>query len=250
MRIVPVLDLMAGRAVHAVGGNRDHYGPLKSVLHEGTDPIELARALVASGHREVYVADLDAIAGSPINSDLLREMGALGLSLWVDAGLRMADDAVVLDMAGRESIVAGLETLSGPNVLGALVERFGPGRVVFSLDLRGGRPMTDTTGTWGHAAPGALAAVALDLGVRRILLLDLAHVGGRAGPVCLDMLSALRKALPDNVELSTGGGVANLEDVRRLHEAGASAVLVGSAIHDGRIRPIARAEYNGPSGTQ
>ena len=36
MRIFPVLDLKGGQAVHALGGDRDHYRPVRSVLHAST----------------------------------------------------------------------------------------------------------------------------------------------------------------------------------------------------------------------
>ena len=69
MRIIPVLDLQGGQAVHAIAGDRAHYRPIQSVLHEGPDPIGLARAYRDSlGLRDLYLADLDAIAGAPLPS--------------------------------------------------------------------------------------------------------------------------------------------------------------------------------------
>src|SRR5271165_5825122 len=43
-RVIPVLDLKAGRAVHAIRGNRSDYQPVRSLLHPSTDPEQLARA--------------------------------------------------------------------------------------------------------------------------------------------------------------------------------------------------------------
>src|SRR5947209_7775724 len=63
MRIIPVLDLKAGLAVHAVAGDRAYYQPIRSILHQGSDPIGLARAYRDKlGLSDLYVADLDAIA--------------------------------------------------------------------------------------------------------------------------------------------------------------------------------------------
>ena len=42
-----------------------------------------------------------------------------------------------------------------------------------------------------------------------------------------------------------GGGVRGVEDLRRLKRSGASAVLVASALHDGRLTPGAAAEFSG-----
>src|SRR5262249_5179641 len=64
LRIIPVLDLKGGLAVHAIGGNRDHYRPLRTPLHADSQPLGVARGFRDVLHfRELYLADLDAIAG-------------------------------------------------------------------------------------------------------------------------------------------------------------------------------------------
>ena len=65
MRVVPVIDLKDGTAVHAVRGERERYRPVNSTLAgDDGDPLALARAFrSALGLDELYVADLDAIGG-------------------------------------------------------------------------------------------------------------------------------------------------------------------------------------------
>ncbi len=114
-RLIPVLDIMAGLAVHAIGGDRGHYRPLRSLLHEGADPVGMARAYRdALGLRDLYLADLDAIAGAPPRVALYRELRGLGLGLWVDAGVRDASSLPPLLDSGAGTIVVGLETVRGP----------------------------------------------------------------------------------------------------------------------------------------
>ena len=232
-RVVPVLDLKAGRVVHAIGGDRAHYRPIASRLHPGSDPIPLARALRETfGFEELYLADLDAIAGAATRLDIYEDLHSLGLSLWVDAGVR--DAGSLGPIRSLATVVAGLETIRGPAALAAVVSEAGPERVVFSLDLRGGRPIVAEGAEWGTSDPRALAESALRAGVRRLLLLDLARVGTGRGVGTLGLVSELRKAHP-GLEIAVGGGVASVADLPPLGEAGASAVLVGSALHDGRI---------------
>ena len=72
-QVIPVIDLLNGRAVHAVGGRRAHYQPIQSILHASSDPIPLARALRDSlGLQTLYLADLDAIGGCPPRVDVYR----------------------------------------------------------------------------------------------------------------------------------------------------------------------------------
>ena len=44
-RIIPVLDVLRGRAVRAVGGHRENYRPLRSGLRLGSDPLTLTCAI-------------------------------------------------------------------------------------------------------------------------------------------------------------------------------------------------------------
>ena len=79
MRVIPVIDLKGGVAVHAVRGERERYRPLRSRIAEGSDPVELTRAVRERfGLDELYVADLDAIAGGPGSAGRRRRAGARG----------------------------------------------------------------------------------------------------------------------------------------------------------------------------
>jgi hypothetical protein len=64
MRIIPVMDLMAGQVVRGIAGRRAEYRPLVSPLCGSSAPLEVARAFRGLGFSEMYLADLDAIAGA------------------------------------------------------------------------------------------------------------------------------------------------------------------------------------------
>ncbi len=237
MRVIPVLDLKAGQAVLAIAGNRAHYDPVRGILHEGSDPIGLARAFRDRlGLSDLYLADLDAITGAPPALPLYGDLQRLGLNLWVDAGVRFEADVPPLLAAGASVVVLGLETLDGPEALAEVVDRHGPNRLVFSLDLRDGRPLIDTALAWGTSDPRRLVDAVVATGVRRVLLLDLARVGTGQGVGTLTLLAELRTG-HSALEWIVGGGVRGPNDLAALSRAGASAVLVGSALHDGRIAP-------------
>lgn len=230
-----MIDVLRGRAVHARGGRRDDYGPIRSILRPGSDPFALADAVRnALGTPEVYLADLDAITGGPPSNGLYQALAGLGLSTWVDAGLRDGAGVASLLVAGVGKVVAGLETVAGRGGLRRVCQEAGVGRVVFSLDLRHGRPIVAPGADWPGDDPAHLATYAIDEGIGTVILLDLARVGGGRGVGTIDLLGRLSGAHP-RVEWVVGGGVAGWEDVEELGRAGASAVLVASAIHDGRI---------------
>ena len=87
---------------------------------------------------------------------------------------------------------------------------------------------------WETDDPLTLCRLALEFGVRRILLLDLTRVGSGSGVGTLPLLEALA-ALHPELDITIGGGVSGIDELTALKETAASAVLIGSALHDGRI---------------
>ncbi len=149
-----------------------------------------------SALRALYLADLDSIAGSPPDFALYEKLVETGFHLIVDPGLRNLNSAGRLLELDRTSsaIVAALETLDGPIALREMIEELGAERTVFSLDLFNGRPRIAMPGAWKSTDPLDLAHEAIELGIRRLLLLDLARVGTGRGPGTLTLLSQIRAA--------------------------------------------------------
>jgi phosphoribosylformimino-5-aminoimidazole carboxamide ribotide isomerase len=235
MRILPVLDIQAGRVVRGIAGRRQEYRPVVSRLTTSCQPLDVARAFREHfGLTELYLADLDAIAGARPALATYTALRTSGFRLWVDAGVREAVMAAPLAGAGVESIILGLETITGPAVLAGVCAQWGGARVVFSLDLKSGQPLGKTA-AWDQPDAWSIARQAVAVGVRRLLILDLARVGVGTGTGTEDFCARLAAAYPE-VEVTAGGGVRDVSDLRRLERCGVSAVLVASALHDGRLR--------------
>src|SRR5260370_21980952 len=106
MRILPVIDLMAGRVVRGIAGRRQEYRPVASRLTASCHPVDVARAFRDHfGLAELYVADLDAIAGAPPALATYATLHSLGVRLWVDAGVRDTERAQCLPSADIPAIV-------------------------------------------------------------------------------------------------------------------------------------------------
>jgi phosphoribosylformimino-5-aminoimidazole carboxamide ribotide isomerase len=227
MLIVPVLDLKGGRAVHAVRGERDRYRPARSVLAPDGDAVGLARAYRDRlGCGTCYVADLDAIAGESSHADLLADLVAVGSNVWLDAGITTPDAAQAQIDRGVGSVILGSESLVAINHLAALADRVGPTRLIVSLDHRGGRLLSH-----GDIDRESLIAAALQAGIDRMIVLDLAQVGASAGPP-LALLESLRARHP-GVAFMAGGGVRDRADLDALARTGAAGALVATALHRG-----------------
>jgi phosphoribosylformimino-5-aminoimidazole carboxamide ribotide isomerase len=233
MRVVPVIDLKDGTAVHAVRGERERYRPVRA------DPLSIARAFRSElGLDELYVADLDAIDGT---SDHSATIGALAREAraMVDAGVTEPDRARALLDLGAHRVVVGTETLSGPDALERLLEALPEGSVVVSVDLRDGCTLSPHPQLAGLPALDALARLHRP-GLREAIVLDLARVGSGIGPD-VALIAEIHAAFP-SLELLAGGGVRDVEDLRALGYAGASGALVATALHGGVIGPRELAE--------
>ena len=234
MRVLPVLDLLGGEVVRATAGRRRDYRPVVSTLTASSRPLDVAQAFRAHfGLTELYLADLDAILGAEPAFAVYAALAAAGFRLWIDAGVHSGERPRLLAEAGVENIIIGLETAAGPQTLADAGAAFGD-RIVFSLDLKGGMVLGNAT-AWGSVDPEVIAARAVALGVGRMIVLDLAQVGGDGGVRTEALCGRLAAAHPD-LEVIAAGGVRDGNDLRRLRERGVRGTLVASALHDGRLK--------------
>lgn len=256
MRVVGVIDLKDGTAVHAVRGERERYRPVRSAIGgDDGDALALARGFRdALGIEEVYVADLDAIVGESgpaggsgytagseraahsrsARGDHRALLHALAgeARLMVDAGVSEPAAARALLDLGARRVIVGTETLAGPAALDRLLADLPDGAVILSVDLREGRVLSPDPQLAGLSASDALARLRRP-GLREAIVLDLARVGSGEGPD-VELIAALHAAFLD-LALLAGGGVRDADDLRALDAAGAAGALVATALHRGVI---------------
>ncbi|OUT56475.1 MAG: hypothetical protein CBB71_17900 [Rhodopirellula sp. TMED11] len=259
---IGVIDLQAGKAVHGIAGNRDQYRNVKQFDGAKTQDHAIngqATALIdcywREGLRQFYVADLDALQGSPIQrtsieaiQERLRlqtvnacsqtplERQPVSATLWLDLGLnhdRIKRDADWLcqlrDMPQQATAKAKLnvrfilatEAAQTLDCLTELAERLGPAHVALGLDYKQGRPL----GMPNHEQHWCQRAN--QLGVRHLIALDLAAVGTGDFSLTIALLQRLRERWPQG-EIITGGGIRDDLDARRLLQLGAAGLLVAS----------------------
>jgi phosphoribosylformimino-5-aminoimidazole carboxamide ribotide isomerase len=260
MRVIGVLDVMGGQAVHARGGQRERYAPIERIADVDVHGDAVTLALLYRerfGVEELYAADLDAITRGTKPDLVIRSIAALS-PVWLDAGVSSAEAAREGLHSGIARVVVGLETLSSFDALAEVCQAVGGDRVAFSLDLRHGAPIvralpTDARQRIQHTKVGAdvratdrpeqIARRAAAAGAGAVIMLDLARVGAGAG-VDLDMLRRVREAVPD-VLLLAGGGIRGLDDLLAIAAAGCDGALVATAVYEGRLTPAQIAAARG-----
>ncbi|HLF58913.1 MAG TPA: HisA/HisF-related TIM barrel protein [Alphaproteobacteria bacterium] len=231
MRLVPVIDLKSGTVVHAKGGRRARYLPVRSRLCAGSSPVEVIEAFLRlHPFQTVYVADLDAIEGAGSNRAALAKIRKRfpGLELWVDSGVAALAGFESWQALRLGSAVVGSESVASLAEWRKIMARAQDGAIL-SLDFRGRK----------FLGPAALADDPA-LWPQQVIVMSLARVGGGLGPDIARLSSIAKRAA--GREMFAAGGVRNAADLRRLSGLGVSGALVASALHDGRIggKEIAR----------
>ena len=235
--IIPVVDVLQGRVVRAVRGDRKSYQPIVSALCESSEPVAVARRLCEfCASDRLYLADLDALQGGSVQTDVLRTLlqALPNLELWVDGGFADADAAQSLVQAlgadgTRVVIVHASESLRSRDDLARSVDPQSRGgrNAVLSLDRRDGQRL-DAAGAWD--AP--------ELWPPRVIVMTLERVGSDAGPDLDTVLDVKRRAAGRMV--IGAGGIRDDADLARAAAAGIDAWLIASALHDLRLSRVGR----------
>jgi phosphoribosylformimino-5-aminoimidazole carboxamide ribotide isomerase len=221
LRVIPVIDLCAGRVVRAVAGRREHYKPSSSPLCASSDPLDVVAALCRWRPFDLfYLADLDAILGSGDNRAVATELLAAfpATRYWLDAGFNDPRRALSWPLGRRLRPVLGSESQTGIDDYETLYRALRSHRPVLSLDYRAGRflgpeELLERPEDW----PG------------EVILMRLDRVGVGAGPDTTLPAEGVGR------RWYAAGGVRDVADVQRLAEQGFAGVLVASALHEMKI---------------
>lgn len=221
--VYPAIDVLAGRVVRLAEGARER------VTVEGGDPVDAARRFAAEGASFLHLVDLNgAFSGKP-SPGLVASVAAAGVPVQAGGGYR---DTAAVDAAlaaGAARVMVGTAALS-PAFLADAAARFGE-RLVVAIDARDGRVAVEGWTRATDLSPAELAKRCADAGVRRLLVTSTRRDGSLAGPD----LALLEDVLPCGLPVIAAGGVASLDDLLALRDAGCEGAVAGSALWRGRF---------------
>lgn len=238
LEIIPAIDLIGGQCVRLVQGDYAR----KTVYHE--DPVRLACEFEQAGVRRLHLVDLDgAKAGEPRHLHILEGI-ARHTSLVTDfgGGVRQVEDVRRILDAGAAQVTCGSIAVKNPDLFDFWVQTFGPEYFVLAADVQDG-----LIAVHGWQETSALRIEDFlrrwtGAGVLDILCTDISRDGMMGGAA-----SALYQRLTTTfagIKLIASGGIGSMDDIRALEPTGASAVVVGKAIYEGRISLSDIADYH------
>ncbi|UCC58892.1 MAG: HisA/HisF family protein [Candidatus Bathyarchaeum sp.] len=233
MKIIPVIDVLNGIAVHAIRGERKRYRPLRSVLCKSADPLDIALTFESLGFKSLYLADLDSILGKPANFDLYQQIIAeTNLELMVDAGIADIIKAKKVLETGATKIIIGSETLNSLDFLNQVAKAFGEDKVVVSIDLKEGKLLSLSEAIKSMDTISFAQKLA-DIGISQIIVLDLSRVGTEHGINSAILENILEKT---SLEVFVGGGITGIQELEELRKLGVSGALIATVLHNGKLK--------------
>jgi phosphoribosylformimino-5-aminoimidazole carboxamide ribotide isomerase len=228
MYIIPAIDLRDGKCVRLIQGQYNHQ------INYEDDPVKQAREFSSAGAKWLHIVDLDgARLGRPVNTDAISTIAALGLfKIEVGGGLRDEEAIKQLLDIGVERVIIGTKAVSDFEWFSEMAEKFS-GKIVLGLDARGSKVATHG---WTQNSPHHLlefAAEAAKLPLAAIIYTDITKDGMMTGPNI-----ERTKALIDTVDMPiiASGGVKELDDIKKLAELGAKAVIIGRSLYEGKLK--------------
>ncbi|MFP9060317.1 1-(5-phosphoribosyl)-5-[(5-phosphoribosylamino)methylideneamino]imidazole-4-carboxamide isomerase [Natrialbaceae archaeon A-chndr2] len=224
--VIPAVDIQDGEVVQLVQGERGtekRYG----------DPVEAATRWIDAGAQSLHLVDLDgAFEGERANADAIEAvLEAVDVPTQLGGGIRTATDAIALLEQGLDRVILGTAAVENPDIV-AEISDTQRDSVVVSLDAKDGEVVVEGWTEGAGMTPVEAVERYEELGAAAILFTNV-DVEGQLEGVATEPVRDLVEAT--DVPIIASGGVATLEDVRALRDAGASAVVVGSALYEGRF---------------
>jgi len=234
MEIIPVIDILKGKVVKAIKGERSKYFPLEdSSLAMSSDPLIMASVFKQGlGLNKLYIADLDSIEQKGDNFKTLEALKPLGIEIMVDMGIRDRHDLNKKIINTIDYLILGTETLLSLDTVKYAIKIKTADKVIVSIDLKEGKILKKYE---EFISPEVSLKILYDAGVRNFIILDLAKVGTLEGPSqkLNDFMNCFK--YPD-ISIFMGGGITSVEDIAQLEKIGIKGVLIGTALHKGLIK--------------
>ncbi len=232
--VIPAIDLRGGRVVRLLQGD------FARETAYADDPVAVAREWDRQGAEWIHVVDLDgAKEGKPRHLHLVGKMAtAVEAGIELGGGLRSMDDVARAFENGVDRVVLGTGAIWNLGLLVEAAKRYWR-RIALAIDYREGRLATS-----GWAADAAVdlfrfmemfkrVAGEQPLPLACVICTDITRDGMQSGP---DSSGAIRVAQGFGYPVIVSGGIASLDDIRKLRglePQGVAGVIVGKALYEG-----------------
>jgi phosphoribosylformimino-5-aminoimidazole carboxamide ribotide isomerase len=229
--LFPAIDLKGGQCVRLLRGD------MAAATVYNPDAVSQAEQFEKAGFRWLHVVDLDAATGGSSNAAAIANiLSAVRIPVQLGGGIRTL--RAVEDWLGKgvRRLILGTAALRDPDLVRTACRKF-PGAIAVGIDAQAGQVAIEG---WTERTGVGVIEVARrfeDAGVAAIIYTDIDRDGILAG---INWTSTLELADAVSIPVIASGGLASIEDVKRMLQPDASKLegaISGRALYDGRIDP-------------
>ncbi len=230
MILFPAIDLKNGEAV------RLQQGDMARATVFNRDPAAQAHAFASLGFEWLHLVDLDgAFAGKPVNALAVAAiLKAVKIPVQLGGGIRSLGTVETWLGEGVARVILGTAAVRDPDFVKTAAKKY-PGKIAVGIDARGGKVAVSGWAEETQLEAAELARLFEDNGIAAIIYTDVERDGMLKG-LNLEATIALADAV--KIPVIASGGLASLDDVRRLLEPRAkklAGAVAGRALYDGRL---------------
>jgi phosphoribosylformimino-5-aminoimidazole carboxamide ribotide isomerase len=225
MKAFFAMDLMGGKTVRLMKGD------FSKVTVYSNDPVSKIEEMMAQGARDFHIVDLDgARTGIPVHRDLITKIrGQTRGYMELGGGIRSRETLDYYGACGIDGIIVGTQALEDDGFFKSLSAYR---NIILGLDLYDGKAMVRG---WKQAVDkdiGVILEEAEAIGIMAILCTSIARDGMLSGAD----YEGIRKIMGiTKIPVIASGGVASIDDVKRLKEMNVWAAILGKAVYEGLI---------------
>ncbi|MGE6537169.1 1-(5-phosphoribosyl)-5-[(5-phosphoribosylamino)methylideneamino]imidazole-4-carboxamide isomerase [Bacillus luti] len=227
MEIFPAIDLKEGRCVRLYQGEFSK----ETVMNE--DPVAQAIIFEKLGARRLHIVDLDgAIAGESLNFSVIEKIcRAIRIPVQVGGGVRSLAAVEKLLLVGVDKVILGTAALYDKSFLEEAVRLYKE-KIIVGIDAKNGFVATRGWLDMSEISYIDLAKQMEKLGVQTLVFTDISKDGTLAGPN-FEQLKSLQNSV--DIRLIASGGVATIQDVKKLNAMNIYGVIIGKAFYEKTI---------------
>lgn len=226
---IPAIDIIDGHCVRLSEGDYER----KTVYADS--PAAVAKRFEQIGFKRLHVVDLDGAKSKHIvNTAALREItSATKMIVDFGGGIKTDSDIEQAFQNGAAMVTVGSVAVTNPELFASWIDKYGADRIILGADVRDGKIAING---WKESSQQDLLpflAHYVASGVTNVLCTDISKDGMLNGPAT-ELYMRVMAEYP-SLNLIASGGVASIDDIKRLDKAGIPAVVFGKAIYEGRI---------------
>ena len=130
-------------------------------------------------------------------------------------------------------MIIGTQAIYSPNFLKEALQIFGPEKILVGIDADQGMVVIEGRGKVSNFNSLTLAQQVEKLGVRTVVYTDIVCANQIKGP---DIINTKELIDHTHLDIIYSGGIASLQDLKNMRNAGVGGVMIGAALYTSKIK--------------